>query len=75
MSMTRRSVIAPAVAVLVSVFAGGDGRELAIQHIGGDRLIVIAHRRAFEPPRARYKAVLAHQAGDALAADGFACLD
>ena len=52
------------------------GRELPIQQIGGDRLIVVAHRRAFEPlARPRLQAVFLHQSHDALAADVLVLLD
>ena len=46
------------------------GRELPVEQIRRDRLVVIAHRRAFEAfPRPRFQAVLLHQPNDPLAAD------
>ena len=52
------------------------GRELPIEQIGRDRLVVIAHRRELEPPpHAASQAVLLHQPDDPLAADRLAVLD
>lgn len=50
--------------------------ELPVQHIAGDRLLVLAHRRPLEAlPHAATQAIEPHQAHDALAADGFALRD
>ena len=55
---------------------GAVGRELPVEQIRRDRLIVIAHRRALEAfPRARLQAVLLHQPNHALAADALVLLE
>src|SRR3954447_7079388 len=52
------------------------GGELPIQHVGGDRLIVIAHRRPLvSAPCPHHDPLLAHQASDALLADPLAVFD
>ena len=52
------------------------GRELPVEQIRRDRLIVIAHRRAFEPlPGPRFQPVLLHQPNHALAADARVLLE
>ncbi len=49
--------------------------ELARQHIGGDRLIVFAHRRRAKAlPRSGAQALGSHQPRDALLADALALL-
>lgn len=51
------------------------GRELPIEHVAGDGMIVIAHRRmAMAATYAADEAVLAHQRCDPLLTDGFPLL-
>ena len=52
------------------------GRELPVEQIRRDRLVVIAHRRALEAlPRPRFQPVLLHQPNHALAADALLLLE
>jgi len=54
----------------------GVGDKLLCQHVGRDRLIVLAHRRLFEPrPHAPLGALDLHQPHDAFAADQLAGVD